>query len=78
MYIHPTQLETPRLCNCQQPVDATLDNWDLHFTIIGRESACFNTSASVILNAVTHSVWPGSCPCPLGLAHDVRGGLVRQ
>ena len=26
MYIHPTPLDTPQLCNCQQLVEATHDN----------------------------------------------------
>ena len=32
------------LHNCQQFVDAVHDNWDLHFTIIGCESARYITS----------------------------------
>ena len=44
MYIRPTQPETPQLHNYQPLVDTTHDNWDLHFTIIGHKTACYNTS----------------------------------
>ena len=37
-YIHPTQPETPQLRNCLQFVDATHDNWDVHFITV-HESA---------------------------------------
>ena len=44
MYFHPTQPKTPRLCNCPQLLNTVHNNWDVHFTIIDRESAHHITS----------------------------------
>ena len=59
--IRPTQPETPWLQNCQQVVDATHENWDLHFTIIGRELARYTlqscTPHSALLCTLSHAKW---------------------
>ena len=45
VYVYPSHSFRDTLMhNCQQFVGATHDNWDLHFTIIGRKSACYITS----------------------------------
>ena len=43
--------------NCLQFVDAAHDNWDIHFTITGHESACHITS-------LLYTVFSSSFPLP--------------
>ena len=70
MYIHPTQPKTPRLHNYPQSVDASHDNWDVHFTITGHEStrhitsslyAAFSSSFPLPCTQ-SRAKWPLTCP----------------